>query len=149
MDIGFRQFIESKEEEDVKQFLTKLPKGHQELVKGFSVKFQGGNTLKGDSGHVGIIDFQKNTINIAAPFRYSRCHCLGHEIAHLIYEKLMTPELKKEWLALVKKTPDRDKQDAEELFAHAYACHYLSSHCPKIHDHPEWHEFIQKRVPTE
>lgn len=141
---GFRLYLESEEEENVQKMISKLPKGHQRLLKGYKFKYTPGNTLKGDDDHIGYI--HKDKIVVAAPWNYGREFTTLHEIAHLVWEYKMTPALKKEWSAVVKKNPKRQKQNDEELFAMAYACHY-AKHQIKVHDHPEWHEFIEKKVP--
>lgn len=143
---NFKQFLlESEEEQNVKETIAKLPVGHQKLLKGFKFTFEAGNTLKGDNDHVGYV--HKNKIVIAAPWKYSRCHTFLHEVAHLVYEKLMTPALKKEWETLVKGTEKKQDQNAEELFCHSYACCYLKTHCPDIHHNPSWCQFMKHKVP--
>ncbi len=143
----FRKFLEAKED-DISDTLSKLPKSHKKLVDGYKIEFQNGSSLQGDGSHVGYVDDEKKKIVIAAPWNYSRCHTLLHEIAHLIYKEKMTPELRKEWAILVKNTKNKQKQDAEELFAHTYACFYMKLYCPKICDHVKWNEFIEKKVPN-
>lgn len=146
--LNFKLFLvekASEEEKNVRDIITSLPTGHQQLLKGFKFNFEAGNTLHNDKDHVGYV--HKNKIVVAAPWKYSRGHTFLHEVAHLVYEKKLTPELKKEWASLVKKTKNKQDQNAEELFAHAYACHYLKDHCPAIHDNPEWHNFFKNRVP--
>ncbi len=137
---GFRIFLENEEEENVKAMISKLPKGHQKLLDGYKFKYTPGNTLKGDNDHIGYI--HKDKIVVAAPWNYGREFTTLHEIAHLVWEYKMTPKLKKEWSAVVKKNPIRQKQNDEELFAMAYACHY-AKHKIKVHDHPEWRKFIE------
>lgn len=142
---GFRLFLEKTEEEkNVQQLLKKLPAGHRNLLKGYKFKYQGGNTLKGDDGHIGVI--YQDKITVAAPWNYGREFTTLHEIAHLVWEYKMTPKLKNEWKEIVSKTKNKQKQIPEELFCMAYACHY-AKHKIKIHDHPEWHEFIKNKVP--
>lgn len=138
---GFRTFLEGEEQENVKAMISKLPKGHQKLLNGYKFKYTPGNTLKGDDDHIGYI--HKDKIVVAAPWNYGREFTTLHEIAHLVWEYKMTPKLKKEWSEVVKKNPDRQKQNDEELFAMGYACHY-AKHKIKVHDHPAWHEFMKK-----
>lgn len=137
---GFRTFLEDEEKENVKAMISKLPKGHQRLLHGYKFKYTPGNTLKGDDEHIGYI--HKDKIVVAAPWNYGREFTTLHEIAHLVWEYKMTPKLKKEWSKVVKKNPIRQKQNDEELFAMAYACHY-AKHKIKVHDHPEWRKFIE------
>lgn len=137
---GFKLFLENEESENVKKMISKLPKGHQKLLDGYKFKYTPGNTLKGDDEHIGYI--HKDKIVVAAPWNYGREFTTLHEIAHLVWEYKMTPKLKKEWSACVKKNPIRQKQNDEELFAMAYACHY-AKHKIKVHDCPAWHEFMK------
>lgn len=138
---GFKIFLESEVEKNVKNMISKLPKGHQKLLKGYKFRYTPGNTLKGDDQHIGYI--HKDKIVVAAPWNYGREFTTLHEIGHLVYEYKMTPELKKEWAKIVKNTKNKQNQNAEELFCMAYACHY-AKHKIAIHDHPEWHDFISK-----
>lgn len=138
---GFKLYLENEEKENVKAMISKLPKGHQKLLKGYKFTYTPGNTLKGDDDHIGYI--HKDKIVVAAPWNYGREFTTLHEIAHLVWEYKMTPKLKKEWSVAVKKNPRRQKQNDEELFAMAYACHY-AKHKIKVHDCPAWHEFMEK-----
>ena len=150
---GFKIYLENEEEENVKGMISKLPKGHQALLKGYKFKYTPGNTLKGDDEHIGYI--HKDRIVVAAPWNYSREMVTLHEIAHLVFEKLVTKELKKEWSALVAKTHKKQiadqhprnqtalKQNDEEIFAMAYAATY-AKHPPKTYLHAEWQKFIKK-----
>lgn len=153
---NFRLFLENEEEKDVKAFISKLPPKHQKLLNGFKFRFTPGNTLKGDNEHIGYI--HKDRIVVAAPFHYSRSLVVGHESGHLIFEKLMTPQLKKEWSALIKRTikdqiksqPKQNqsalKQNDEEIFCMVYASTYVK-HPPSTYLNPEWQDFITKKVP--
>lgn len=142
----FKLFLESEEEKNVKSTLLKLPKKHQNLINGYKIKFTPGNTLKGDSQHIGYI--HKDKVVVAAPWKYGREFTFLHEIAHLVYEKLFTPELKKEWEKVAKKNPQQNQDNAEENFAMAYAGYYMGEHSPKLHSHPEWDSFIKNKVPN-
>lgn len=150
---SFKTFIESSEEEkNVKDTISLLPKSHQKLLNGYKFKFTPGNTLKGDNDHIGYI--HKNKIVVAAPWHYGRSFTTLHEIAHLVWEKLITSNLKKEWSALISKTKKQQKKDQEEksanaidqndeeLFAMAYAATY-SKHPPKTFLNKEWQKFIK------
>lgn len=153
---SFRTFIESEEKDNVKEILSKLPKKHQDLLKGFKFKFTAGNTLPGDDGHVGMIHGMK--ITVAAPWRYGREFVFLHEASHLIFEKLMTTELKKEWSDLLKKTKkiqsktlsknakESLNQNDEEIFAMSFATTY-ATHPPITYKNKEWQDFILKKVP--
>ena len=153
---NFKLFLESEEEKDVKSLLSKLPKKHQKLMDGFDFTFTPGNTLKGDKEHIGYI--YKNKVVVAAPFHYSRSLTICHEIAHQIFEHLMTSSLRKEWSSLLKKTmPDQIKaqpkqnqsalkQNDEEIFCMTYAATYVK-HPPSTYLNPEWQNFIKHKVP--
>jgi hypothetical protein len=137
----FKQFIESQES-DIEATLAKIPKKHKTLVKGYKFKFQDGNTLKGDGGHVGVTDEDKKTITICAPWRYAREMTLCHEIAHQVWVTL-SREQKEKWTDIVKNTKmkKQDRQNAEELFCHGYAATYVR-HPPVTYYHKKWINFI-------
>ncbi len=139
----FREFLESTEEEDnVQQMLNKIPKKHAALMKGFHFKFQAGNTLDGDDDHVGLI--KGKTVTVAAPWNYAREFTTLHEIAHMVFEKLVDDHWKKEWSKVVKKHKGRQKdQPDEELFCHAYANHFVK-HKNLTHHHPEWAKYMDR-----
>jgi hypothetical protein len=152
MMTGFKDFlVEAAVDQEVRDTIRKLPKAHQALVKGYKFKFQGGCTLKGEKDAIGMIHLnndEKKEIHVAAPWNYSRCFTMLHEIGHLVWENKMTPKLKITWKSIVKKTKKKLNQSAEELFCMAYACHYTGDRCTKIHDHKTWHEFIKDEVPA-
>lgn len=142
----FKNFLtESEEKDNVKELIAKLPKKHQQLIKGYKFHYTSGNTLPGDDGHVGVV--YKDKITVAAPWNYGRAFVTLHEIAHVVYEHLMTPELKKEWKNVVKKHPNPQEKNAEENFAMAYACFY-SKHKVETYHKPAWMEFIKNKVPN-
>lgn len=143
--IDFKLFLEFEEKENVKKTIKKLPDGHQFLLKGYKINFTPRNTLNGDKDHIGFIF--KNKIEVSAPWRYSREFTTLHEIGHLVYEKLMTKDLKKEWAKVVKKNKKQNQDNDEENFCMAYAATY-SKHPPTTHSHPEWIKFIKEKVPT-
>ncbi len=150
MMTGFKQFVESKEKEEVKETLEKLPQEHQELAKGYKFKFFGGCTLKGSDENIGMIhlnDEKKKEIHVAAPWNYGRQFAFLHEIGHLVYEKYMAPnaKLRKKWKEITEKTKKKLEQPPEELFCHAYANTYCKNKVV-IHNHPEWERFI-KAIP--
>jgi hypothetical protein len=145
--MGFKEFLiesEKMEEDDLKKTLHKIPAEHRKLVKGYGYQTQGGNTLKGDNEHIGFNDLSKHKIVLAAPWNYGREFALLHEIGHMVWEKYISPnpEKKKEWMAIVKKTKDKVHQNAEEVFCHAYANHYVKNKIV-IHTHDKWEKFIK------
>lgn len=142
----FREFLQqqdgmAEEREDIRRTLAKLPASHANLVRGFSWKFHAGNTLNGDSKHVGYMDDQDKEIAVAAPWNYGREFTLLHEIGHRVWERL-PPDLQKQWHYIVANTKNKQEQEPEELFCMAYANHYVKNRVV-IHDHPEWHRFIE------
>lgn len=144
---GFKIFIETSEEEkNVKDTISLLPKSHQKLLDGYKFKFTPGNTLKGDNDHIGYI--HKDRIVVAAPWHYGRGFTTLHEIAHLVWEKLMTPALKNKWGKLFiqekKKMPKNSALDqiAEEIFCMAYAATYCK-HPPVTYTNDKWQKFIK------
>ena len=151
--MNFRTFLESEEERNVHKLLSRLPKGHRALLDGYKFRYTPGNTLNGDNQHIGYI--HKDKIVVAAPWNYSRSFTTLHEIAHLVYEYLMTKKLKKEWSELVEKTKQAQiakfdtkeqkkalDQEDEEIFSMAYAATY-SHHAPVIWCNDEWSDFIK------
>lgn len=138
----FKQFMEKTEEEDknILQTLSKLPPSHAALVKGYTFKFTGGNTLDGDSEHIGYVQEDPKVIVVAAPWNYGREFTVLHEIGHRVYDRI-SDQLKHQWATIVQRTPNRQTQSPEELFCMAYACCYAKNKIT-IHDHPEWHKFI-------
>src|SRR5581483_303528 len=102
---GFRLFFEqTKEQKDnIKSTLARVPKKHRDLIKDYKIKWQGDNVLKGDDGHVGIINPNNKTITIAAPYRYSREHTFLHELAHKVWEAFVAPYPEKiaEWKRII------------------------------------------------
>ena len=148
---SFKLFLLESENEYKKETeytLRRLPKSHQNLVKGFSFEFQLGNTLKHDKQHVGMVDPKRKKIIIAAPWRYPREWTLLHEIAHMVWGKFVTSELQKKWKKITSNTKikNSDKQGLEETFAMAYACFYSQNKITKF-DHPAWNNFI-KELPS-
>ena len=143
---SFRLFFEkaeSEEKKNVNATLEKIPKKHASLVKGFSLKFTPNNTLNGDKNHIGYI--YKNDIEVAAPYNYGREFTLLHEIAHMIWEKLLSKENKKEWTELYQKYKKELKQNAEEIFCMVYANTYVK-HKLKTYDKPDLENFIKNKI---
>ena len=139
----FKNFLESKSQEEDKDILgtlSKIPPSHAALVKGYTFKLQGGNTLSDDDDHIGYVQEDPKEIVVAAPWNYGREFTMLHEIGHRVYDKL-SGDLKKRWAVIVYQTPKRQKQSPEELFCMAYAAAY-SKHPPVIHYHKAWLKFI-------
>ena len=152
--MNFKTFLEQKnieEEKNVKKMLSLLPKRHRKLLDGYKFTFTPGNVLNGDNQHVGYI--HNNKIVVAAPWNYSRGFTTLHEIAHLIWETLMTKELKKEWSETLKKAKkemeksDSLKQNDEEIFCMVYATTY-SKHPPTTYSNENLQNFIRNKVPN-
>jgi hypothetical protein len=140
----FKNFLEATEEKkNIEQMLAKLPDRHRALIKGYRFVFQPGNTLKGDDEHVGVIDQDRKTITIAAPWNYGREFTIIHEIAHMVWEIFLDRKMKLMWKQIVDNTKHKQNQNAEELFCMAYANHY-AKHQIEIHNHPMWDAFIKK-----
>jgi hypothetical protein len=153
----FKTYIESdgdmgEEKNDILKTLGKLPTSHRNNIKGYSWKFQGGNTLNGDDKHVGYMDDHEKEIAVAAPWNFPREWCALHEIAHVILERLPS-QIKQQWVQLVKRTiqkqikdnpnaADSLDQNPEEIFCHSYACFY-SKHKLATYNNPEWMNFIK------
>jgi hypothetical protein len=142
---GFKYFFEqtTEQEENIKKTLSKIPKKHSALIKGYKIKWQCDNVLDGDDGHVGVIDPNNKTITIAAPYRFSREHVFLHELAHKIWAHFMTPELVKKWKIVLKNTKNKPNQNAEELWCHSYATYYSKNRVEKFNI-PTWMKFIEK-----
>lgn len=149
----FKTFLESEEQKDVEKLISSLPKKHRDLLNGYKFKYTSGNTLDGDNDHIGYIF--KDRIVVAAPWNYSRAFTTLHEIAHLVWEHLMTKELRNKWSELVKSTKQKQidkfphkeqkhalRQNAEEIFCMSYAATYCS-HSPIIWVNDNWIKFIK------
>lgn len=138
----FRVFIEVTKEcqKDIDDTLSKIPKSHAALVKGYTYKFEPNNTLDGD--HVGEIDTEKKSIRVAAPWNYGRQYAFLHEIGHQVWDNLVEKPLKKKWMKIVDRTKHKQPQGGEELFCMAYADFYAKNKI-EIHHHPEWAKFIK------
>lgn len=147
-----RQFMQQgggmdEEKKDIQKTLSKLPQSHQALVRGYQWKFHAGNTLNGDSEHVGYVDDNTKEIAVAGPWNYGREFTILHEVAHKVWERYVQPqpEMVKQWHQIVANTKHKQKQEPEELFCMAYANHYAKNKIV-IHTHKEWDDFI-KRLP--
>lgn len=141
----FRNFIteSSSYESDINKTLKKLPNSHRKLIEKYKFNFQPHNGLKGDSDHIGVIDPDKKTITIAAPWNYSRELTLLHEVGHLLWE-ILPKEIKNKWKTIVENTKMKkgDRQNPEELFCMSYSNYYVSNPVCKF-DHPSWKAFIK------
>ena len=135
--------IKSEEERNVEETLKKLPKKHSELIKGFNLKFTPNNTLKNDKNHIGYI--YKKDIVVAAPYNYGREFTLLHEIAHMIWEKLIDKKTKKQWIKIYKNYKKDLKQNAEEIFCMVYANMHVK-HKLKTYEKPELEKFIKEKI---
>jgi hypothetical protein len=144
---GFRRYFEAATELDknLRTTLDKLPASHRKLINGYKFHWQGGNILKGDDEHIGLIDPKKKTVTIAAPWNYGREFTLLHELAHLVWNYFVNRKHRNEWQVIVNNTKEKMRQNAEELFCMAYANHFAKNQIG-IHDHPSWDKFIQKMV---
>jgi len=154
---NFKTFLESEEQKDVRQMMSKLPQKYQDLLSGFKFRFTPKNTLKNDNENIGYI--YKRKIVVAAPWHYGRCMVTLHEIAHLVWEKLMTKKLRKQWKKIVSETiedqkksvPERSKnaldQNNEEIFCMAFAATY-AKHPPVTYVNKRWQDFITNQVPN-
>lgn len=148
MITGFRQFVETKAQEEVESTLAGLPKKHRELAKGYKFKFFGGCTLKGSAENIGMIqlnDPKNKVIHVAAPWNYGRQFAMLHEIAHLVYEEFVAnnKSLKKKWQEIVDKTKKKVNQPAEELWCHNYA-NFFAKNKIVIHTHPTWERYMKE-----
>lgn len=140
---SFIKFFEQKSEEEknLKTTIDKLPKSHRMLLKNFSVTMTCKNTLKGDDEHIGYIS--KFDIKVAAPWNYGREFTFLHEVAHLVWEKLITPSQKDEWKKLCKLYNQKPKMNCEEVFCMAYAS-YFANHQIATYMNPKWDNFFEK-----
>jgi hypothetical protein len=140
-ELRFKHFFrESKhDEKDIKRTISKLPKSHQKVIDGIKIKYTCKNTLDFDKNHVGQIKDDK--ITVSAPWNYSRQFTTLHEIAHIVWCKILSDKQKKEWAKIAKKKNLKEK-DTEELFCMAYA-NYYSKHKLLIYNNSEWASFIK------
>jgi|TARA_Y100000034_G_C6771931_1_gene344397 Zn-dependent peptidase ImmA (M78 family) len=141
--VFFTESEKKKNLEDVNKTLKKLPKKYRNLFKGFKFKFEADNTLNGDDKHVGLIDTEKKTITIAAPWNYGREFTLLHEIGHLVWAHLLEDDLKKKWNNIAKNTKNKMNDGLEELFCMAFANSFVKNKIG-IHTHPKWENFIKE-----
>lgn len=146
--MDFRYYINEAEKKmaagDLQHTLSKIPKDHRNILKGYKYAVEDGNTLKGDDGHIGLNDLDKQHIKVAAPWNYGREFALLHEIGHSVWAKYIAncKHRQEEWKKIAKRTKGKVNQNAEELFCHAYANTY-SKNKIEVHNHPEWEKFIK------
>jgi hypothetical protein len=95
-----------------------------------------------DNNHIGNIN--KYDIVVAAPWNYGREFTTLHEIAHLVFEKLVTEKQKQEWDKLCKKFYNKKpKMNCEEVFCMVYACNY-STHKVETYNVPKLINFVKR-----
>lgn len=147
----FREFLQQQtmpndgmreEKNDILKTLSRIPRSHSSLVRGYRWKFHAGNTLNGDDEHVGYIDDGTKEIAVAGPWHYAREFTVLHEVAHKVWEAFVSREMREEWSGIVRATKNRQDQSDEELFCMAYAATYCK-HPPLIHYHKKWVEFVK------
>jgi hypothetical protein len=143
----FKKYLESEEKKDIKRTLEKIPKSHADLVKDYEIIFQASNTLKGDGGHIGLIDEKKKRITVAAPWNYGREYTLLHEVGHAVWKFIVDKEKKKEWKELLASERARSKknlmQDDEEIFCMFYAQIHSKNKITK-YENKELEGFVRK-----
>ena len=139
---GFIQFFEQKSEErkNLDALIGRLPKKHQKLLKHFDIKYTCKNTLNGDDKHIGIISGYD--VEVAAPWRYSREFTTAHEIAHLVWEKILNNRQREEWKKLCKLYKGEPKMNCEEVFCMVYAFNY-STHKVETYNIPKLINFVK------
>lgn len=139
---SFIQFVEQKSEEEknLQKTIAKLPEKYQKLLKNFNIKLTCKNTLNSDKNHIGVI--HKFDIEVAAPWNYGREFTFLHEVAHLIWEKLITKNQKKEWKKLAKLYKHKPKMNEEELFCMFFASTY-ATHQIETYSQPKLVSFIK------
>lgn len=143
---GFKQYLEGKEEEeDIQNTLAGFPEHIRKLAQGFTMSFQGGNTLNNDGQHVGVVQSHPRPhITIAAPWNYSRSMVFAHEIGHMVWAHLMDHQKRKEWSELLRHTPMEpgSRQNDEESFSMIFAATYVK-HPPTTYYKPNLIKFIK------
>lgn len=134
--VRFKKYLESEEKKDIKRTLEKIPEKHSLLVRDYEIVFQPNNTLKGDKGHIGLIDEKKKRMTIASPWNYPREYTLLHEIGHAVWKFILDKQHKNRWKALLKAERTKNKknlcQDDEEIFCMIYAQVYAKNKMQKF-----------------
>lgn len=148
--MNFKNFLLESEKEDITKITSNLPKKVKDIIKGYKFNFECGMTLKGDDGHIGVLDPNKKKITVCSPLRYSREFTTLHEIGHVIFDKIIKSDknLANEWENIVKKIKHKlDKsiasQNSEEIFCHAFAQNYCKHKLLSLHQKP-FENFIKK-----
>ena len=139
----FRDFllIESTDDADIASTIKKLPAKFKKLLSGYKFSLQDGHTLNKDNKHVGVIDEEKKSITVAAPWFHSKEFTLLHEIGHLVWKYLVDKDLRKEWAGLAKNSGIRENN--EELFCHSFANHFCKHKNMSFYQ-KKWDKFISK-----
>ncbi len=139
---SFIIFMEQKSEEEknLQDTIKKLPQKYKDLLKNFNIKLTCKNTLNGDKNHIGYIN--KFDIEVAAPWNYGREFTFLHEVAHLVFEKVITDKQKSEWKKLAKFYKGKPKMNSEELFCMVFANTYANHHV-ETYNHPKLVNFIK------
>ena len=133
--MDFKSFIiESENMKDTRSTLSKLPSKHAALIKGYKFTFQPDSGLKNDEKHIGMIDDKKKTVTIAAPYIHSREFVVLHELAHLVWNQLLSKETQNKWHKLSKPYLKKLKDTSEEIFCHFYANYHCANPVEKFDD---------------
>jgi len=139
----FKKFLENKE--DIEETLNLIPKKHLKFLDSFTLNYTCDNTLKGDSKSVGML--KNNKITISAPWYYSRQFTTLHEIAHVVWCKVLSKDQKKYWKKIFTEEKNKlnhpsIKQSYEEIFCMCYA-NFYSKHKLLTYDNDKWNKFIE------
>ncbi|MEI6422376.1 MAG: hypothetical protein WCP55_09170 [Lentisphaerota bacterium] len=143
--MDFKNFIFENEKnmKDTRSTLSNIPKKHSALIKGYKFIFQPDNTLKKYKNHVGIIDDDKKTITIAAPYNYGREFVLLHELGHIVWKKFVSSDLQKKWHKIAKPYLEKLNDTSEEIFCMIYANNHCKNKISKF-EIPELNQFVNK-----
>ncbi len=140
----FESYI--REDKAVRETINKFPERYRSFLDDYDIRFEPGNTLRDDPGHVGrvFIGGNNNTITIASPWNYGREFTLLHEIAHLIYDRFVkNTEWERKWKKVYKLEPGPKREGAEESFCHALAQYYVTTKVSKF-DLKPWKKFMDE-----
>lgn len=142
--MNFKFFLIESEKSDIKQTLDKIPKIHSKLIKDYKINLEDGNTLKKSSEHVGEIDEKNKKITIVGGWHYGKEFIMLHEVAHAVWQYLLTEKQRKEWKETIKKAKFKNPQNnEEELFCMVYGAAY-AKHPPKTYHNEILINFIKK-----
>jgi hypothetical protein len=141
-ELNFKKYLKEDKEskKDIYNTISKLPKNHQKALNGLNIEYTCKNTLDFDKKHIGQLKGKE--IIVSAPWNYSRQFTTLHEIAHVIWCKVLNEEQKKQWEKISKNKKVKEK-NKEELFCMAYA-NYYSKHKILIYQNKKWEDFIKK-----